>query len=282
MENIFFVYKKYKYIMIPLETTELPNSFGLENPASICYFNALLQALFTCTSFMHILGEIQDKTELVRDILKQDNSVTVLKHIRQRYPNFGNGQESATEGLVYLLDSINDENITKLFTHIYDERITCAYCARVLVSHRGNSIHFDTFDKKTFNEVGLEQYVLEYYNDIPDYNGICSNCANTSFKMCYRLKYIPEIVIFTSSKIEHHGMIIFPDTFKLIGCDGFPMYYKRIAEINHMGNIDSGHYVCTALRKHNVVMTFNDLYINVSEFKTTPDTYMSFYHYVVP
>jgi hypothetical protein len=118
--------------LIPFDEKGLPRPFGLNNTGVICHFNALLQGLATCTAFTQTVAANRDymaKTptgsalyNYVRAVQSSAADPTFqvdmshsgrvlaaligdLRHRRPRF-QFGNGMESATEGLVLLLDMV--------------------------------------------------------------------------------------------------------------------------------------------------------------------------------
>jgi ubiquitin C-terminal hydrolase len=265
--------------MLKLNHSALPQPFGLHNTGSICYFNSLLQGLVTCTSFIETLRNIKNKNDIVNDILELKDSSSILKHLQQKYTYFGHGQESASEGLVLLLELIDNEDVYMLFNHIYEERIVCVSCTNILSSKRENSIHFLLFDMEKLNKIGLSKYILEFYNTIYDYKGVCTKCNREKFTRCYRLKYLPEIVICILNRYDERIPTELPATFSLTDLSRLPLIYKKIAEIDHYGRLSGGHYVCRALRQDGLVYMFNDSNISISELHTKPETYITFYHH---
>jgi ubiquitin C-terminal hydrolase len=258
----------------------LPYPYGLENNGCVCYLNALLQSLISCTSFISSLKKIENKSDIVNDLINMRSSCSILSHMRKKFPQFGKSQESASEGLVLLLETIDNEDIYKKFNHIYEERIVCINCKTILSANREISIHFLLFDEDKLKTDGLDKYILEYYNTIKDYKGECKKCSNTSFTRCYLLKYIPEIVVCILNRYLKRSDILLPETFKVVGTNNININYKKIAEINHSGSLGGGHYVCDAVRKNNKVYNFNDTHVSVSSLGTKKETYITFYHLI--
>lgn len=265
--------------MVELDISKLPPPFGLNNSGVTCYFNSLLQALVTCTSFIETLRNMENKNNLVRDILQISTSDNILSHLRNRFKKFGNSQESASEGLILLLELIDDPEIYKLFSHVYEERIVCMKCRKINSNNRDSAIHFEIFDEEKLLQDGLQKYLLEYYNKISDYDGICKFCGHTKFTRWYRLKYIPEIVICLLNRYTTRRSVTLPETFEISGISS-PIKYKKISEINHSGNLNGGHYVCVAVRNDGNVYEFNDSSVSPSSLGTKLSTYLTFYHRV--
>lgn len=118
--------------LVPFDPGAVPPPFGQANTGAICYFNALLQALASCPSLVaavaanpELLGKTLTGRALynymcaVREAASRSGFVVDATHstrilaamvadIRARRPGFvfGAGMESATEGLVFLLDML--------------------------------------------------------------------------------------------------------------------------------------------------------------------------------
>lgn len=118
--------------LIPFDEKGVPRPFGLNNTGVICHFNALLQGLASCTAFTQTvvanreyMAQTPTGSALYNYVRAVQSSaadpafqvdmthsgrvlaalVGDLRHRRPRF-QFGSGMESATEGLVLLLDMI--------------------------------------------------------------------------------------------------------------------------------------------------------------------------------
>lgn len=252
---------------------------GLPNSGSICYLNALVQGLWSCKHLVAKLNDIKTINPVANTLITLTNGDNLLTHIKKKYPNFGNGQESATECLVYLFECINDKKIDDLLMHTYETRIICKKCEHINESVREKNIHFLLFDEADLNTRGMKEYIIEHTNDIPDYNGSCNMCGNSTFKRKYRLKYIPEIAICVLNRYEKRENIVLPDTFSIDGTVDKKMVYKRVAEVEHSGTLHGGHYICKAIRRTGTYL-INDGSATMSMLGTTPNTYITFYELI--
>lgn len=134
--------------------------FGFNNLGATCYFNAVLQSLLSCTSFIHYLLknrknpeynenpvtrkliELVDMALNMRDGDMSSNSISQMspniwiemikflcKKNNMKINNFMNGQQCAGEGFDYLIDSLeNFEDIQDIFTHRYKTTVYCIDC----------------------------------------------------------------------------------------------------------------------------------------------------------
>lgn len=138
--------------------------FGFNNLGSTCYFNAVLQSLLSCTSFVEKLlynknnkyykenPVIKNITELIEMALLNNNSndVNLINKIQQMSPNIWHkmimllykknnikdnnymiGQQCAREGFHCLLESMdNVDDIQNIFLHRYKNMIYCIDCKK--------------------------------------------------------------------------------------------------------------------------------------------------------
>ena len=142
--------------LIPYNNLYLLRAFGLYNSHILCYFNSLLQSLFSCTSLTEYLLNNEKKfiennfMSMYINILKkyiildmqinkssnnQYNNLTessnilmfneFLISIKNKNIKFGYNQEDSGELLVLLLDVINDNYIYNLFYNKYRCDIYC-------------------------------------------------------------------------------------------------------------------------------------------------------------
>lgn len=131
--------------------------FGFNNLGATCYFNAVLQSLLSCTSFVQDLLKNKNDPEynknpvtlkLIELIELALNIKNTNVSINQTAPtiwlemikflckknninrnNFMNGQQCAREGFHCLMESMeNFESIQNIFTHRYKTMIYCIDC----------------------------------------------------------------------------------------------------------------------------------------------------------
>ena len=281
---------------------------GFNNTGIICWFNSLLQALISDQYFINILKNINDKNnpsntlkELNNLIDKIDNnenikdsSLQILRAIivdlknRKRNFDIGNSQQSSSEGLVLLLDMINNNQIDKLFNHHYEVVLKCDNNNEIISKERLTNNIFYLFDEKQLLERGLRNYIISH-NDVLEENMIPESykkkhVSKNKYSRTYKLKYIPYIVIFALNRyftdgkryIQRNDSIKLPDTFTLPSFNKKEILYKKISEIDHVGSLNGGHYVSRCLRNDKIYL-FNDINVSLSKLETLPSTYLTFY-----
>ena len=103
---------------------------GLQNTGVICWLNSVLQSLLSCKHFLNYikthkdlninntynnLVEICESIEKSDDILGKSslflNALVNDLRINQKKIDIGFGQQSSSEGLILILDQINDKKI---------------------------------------------------------------------------------------------------------------------------------------------------------------------------
>ena len=128
------------------------NPVGFHNKGATCYFNAMIQSLLSCTSFISVIVSDKKKynenpiTKAFIDIIENSktkpNSVYMIssniwdimmdilskKNKSNMFMQLS-GQQCAREGFHYLLDSIDSlRDIQNLFIHRYNTLIKCFDC----------------------------------------------------------------------------------------------------------------------------------------------------------
>jgi len=227
---------------------------------------------------------------------------------RKKNSNFAfNGQQCASEGFNHLLESIDEcWDIKNLFTHRYNTNLYCFDCKKWVSSVDNiyniftvepemnvNQLEkFNEFDKKEesiFNklyDIGelekLNKYMIKQ-NSFVDADFKCPKCNNKGEK--YKLNYlvmVPEILIVMSKKYDNNLEkkninMDFPEHLSFKGNDEI-LKYGAVSQIEHSGNLNSGHYWSISKRKDGKWYILNDVNVSESEFKPTENTYMVVYH----
>lgn len=268
--------------MILFNNIFLPDPYPLVNTGSICYFNSLLQALGTCTSIHSItfkdLSELEINMKIYMDMISNNNvdniiSSKILSSLHNIKPNFGNGQESASEAFILLIDAINNDQLTSLFLNRFRCFTKCNSCNNISDEKKDHSIIINLFHIDNLTP----ENILKYTNDIPDYK--CERCKNVGAIRYYRLTMLSEIIVvcfnvyFTKKKYNFPDILTFPGKEKNLN-------YKLISQIEHIGSLNGGHYWSRVLRKNNKCYICNDHSISESVLTPTNNTYIVMYHII--
>lgn len=273
--------------LIPYNNIYLLRVFGLYNSHILCYFNSLLQALFTCTSLTEYLLNNEKKfiennfMTLYINILKKyilfdkqsdKNTNTYLTEssnilmfneflisIKNKNIKFGYNQEDSGELLILLLDIINDNYIYNLFYNKYKCDIYCKNCKNIKNIKDDISIQFEIYDKTVDNNFlqskidnklhNLNKYIRNNYSNFNDYKCEKCNIQGDCIKI-NRLILVPTIIIINFNKYTEKNNYNYPtELFFINGKENKKYNYKLVSTINHSGNTNSGHYISTGFRK---------------------------------
>lgn len=297
---------------------------GFQNLGFTCYYNALLQSLLSCTSFVEELmnnEETYNKNSVTKVIiqlikeLKKDNPTslvsklaplswkTMIKKISEP-PNgsiemaqFAAGQQCTVEGFNILLQTMeNMKNIQNLFLHRRRNKLYCTNCNKWCseVNEMNNFFEVepefklqqsDKFKIKNNNQMNLNSFLLTQ-NTYVDKHHICSLCNYVGEKYkTSQLVMVPEILFVMSKKYKYDqsgGRKLdiytdFPEELVFKGNDNKQMIYKAVAQIEHSGSLNGGHYwaIC---KRNNKWYYVNDMSVSEDKFNPTNNTYVVIYH----
>ena len=273
---------KYITNLIEYKSDFLLYPFGLYNNSIICYFNSLLQSLFTCTSITEYLLKNETKfinnnfMKLYINIIKKyinssteshyllENSNLILFNeflniIKNKNIHFGYNQEDSGELLVLLLDIINDKYINSLFNHKYKCDIYCKCCKKIIGIKQDESIQFEMDIEEINNNFlkykidhnlpNLNKYIRNNYSTLTGYE--CKNCKNNNVIKINRLTTIPTIIVINLNKYLKKDNYNYPIELSFINKEINKLYkYKLLSTINHSGTMNYGHYISKCIRKN--------------------------------
>ena len=282
---------------------------GLNNTGVLCWFNSLLQGLFSCKYFVSIIENIDGEANpLVSDLqkiikvmeagnTKACDSCYALRSLLQqlkekegdRYNSLSSAQQSASEGFTLLLDYIDSKPLNIAFMHKYEERIVCIQTGEIESKKDGFNNQFMVFDETELQKSGLADYIKYHEHDLHDYK---SEKRNTNpahkYKRVYALKYLPKVVVLLLNRYytDGHGRhrprnpnISLPAEFEMpsVLFNG-AMVYKKVAEVDHLGGLGGGHYISKVMRGGEAYLC-NDSITTDYRLGTSPNTYITFCEY---
>jgi hypothetical protein len=318
----------------------VPQRFGLNNTGVICHLNALLQALVSCPAVVRATLEGRDylaKTATgmaFHDFIAaavpdarlpgrvpfegtttlENSSAAVLRaltaDLRARRPHclYGPKQESASEGLVLLLDMLDDpdpcplgidvdektgaekvvyeENpVARLFYHRCQAVVYCGAC-KVPVSDvtdiavQFNLFHYDSLRKKPQTPAEFGEILRSRVDFLEGFR--CDKCGKKagSYRH-YNLRMIPEVLVAVFNLYEDRrgrAARYAPSRVPFPGVGGTQLIYRQVAQVEHSGTRAGGHYIARGLRADGEAYHLNDTAATLSALGPTPNVYMVFYH----
>lgn len=296
-----------------------PPAAGQQNVTGVlCHFSALLQALASCTSLARAVAghrEYLARTATGRAFYDYfweaapsggrhagafapgkepgRRSAALLRalvaDLRARRPahRYGPAQESATEGLVLLLEMLEPPGpappqghpITRLFMHRYEAQTICTRCRAAAtpplrdVAVQFNLFHHDAAHPTTPAEFG--ELLREQVSPLSGYE--CARCGPGGGARLHRLRMVPEVLVCVFNAYGARRARYFPPRFPLPGTEG-ALWYRWVAQVEHHGGLGGGHYQATALRKGGGVYRFSDEHWAPARGGPAPSVYAVFYH----
>lgn len=223
----------------------------------------------------------------------------ILQYSSQRKDNviFSVGQQCSGEGLCLLLGLLDNlPAIERLFTYRIEAHLFCAKCKKWANPIKDESLIYNVpptlinDQLEVFAEIDkfykVKRPLIEYIGENTGYIDeahICDLCKERGIKYQHvRLDMIPEILVVLSKKYNNmreklNIMTEFPQEMLFTGKGGIPLRYEAVAQIEHSGSFNGGHYwaIC---QRHGKWYCINDSKCSPSEFNPTTDTYMVFYH----
>jgi uncharacterized UBP type Zn finger protein len=279
--------------------------FSLNNNSSLCYLNSLIQSLVSCTIFNEYILKNQEKfikeqnrlvisfIKIISDNIVNRNSnkysnenIIILQELirikRKENENFQFfGQQDVSECLAFIIESMNDTGILRLFYHKYKCDILCQDCKKIKSIQDDISYQFEM--SMDMNLSLLSKNIRIMISPLIDYK--CDNCnENKNIYKINRLMYIPPILIINLNKYFNKQIFEFTKNLTFHNDEINKKYiYKLVSVIEHMGNQYSGHYISKSIKmdideKQEKIYLCNDHMYSESNLNPTIGSYLLFYH----
>lgn len=264
---------------------------GFYNTGSICWLNSLLQALCACDTFVKAVCEASQTGSATLVILKlmfndranwSSYSAKILAALAmdlketqpENYKILCDGnQQSASEGFTLLIDSLKSLTIKKIFFHyveqkIFNKNLEELSCNKLLLNF------FTVFNEDRLMQIGLSEYILSEHEELNDGEKIKT----------IKLRYAPAVIVILLNRYKRKNPNIkLPDSFCLPYKDGkHSMQYTRIADIQHSGSLNGGHYTAKVKvkdEKNKLFMCNDSSVYEISDMTTNSNTYLTFYQF---
>lgn len=294
----------------------LPAPFGMYNQGVNCYMNSLLQALITLGPFQKCVATHREQLEkdplgrrlvaLIRSAHERtqawDGSANLVQELRREGVSFGQGEESASEAFVLLLEHLDEaskkkDSFTRIFESEYWRAQKCTECGKKRERRITNcfvdlfGIPRDILDQKNARRFGswLEQHV----DVVEDYHCTSSACNRkhdtVRLDAHLELEFAPPCLLLCFGAYRAYGQETydwwFPPQFTMVAqCT---LTYRAVATVEHSGTLQGGHYWAKALRlpvvdgeasETALAYTLNDLStLELPELSASRNTYLVFY-----
>lgn len=289
--------------------------FGMANVGNTCYFNSLLQCIFSCSYLMaYLVDELEPKNqvqhffqtsflELIEIYNKEERelfdqhaigfSAKLLSLLLQNKQHLNiHDQQSCSEFFLILIEELG---IDFFFKTKHDISIECSKCGNVNKKVDEN-YHFEMFCDSMQEQnnqniyVSINQYIINKY-DVDDYR--CEKCNQRCKASCTsKASTISQYFVILLNKYFYKNLVVFPSSFELPilsnnenrkekekDKDSLVYVWKNIAQVEHSGNLMSGHYTAMCNRLNQVVI-FDDVNTSLASIDNlvpTRSTYMVFY-----
>jgi ubiquitin C-terminal hydrolase len=298
--------------LIPYNNNFILLPFGLYNNSVLCYFNSLIQSLFSCTSLTEYLlynekniknneflnlyikilkkyssNNIPENNSLNGNLTTNENILLFnefLLMLKNKNINFGYNQEDSGELLILLLDLIDDPKIYNLFYHTYRCNIYCKKCKYNKDIKNDISIQFEIDINMINNNYlkyqidnnlhNLNKYIRNNYSDLLYLK--CDKCELQDAIKINRLILVPTIIIINFNKYLQKEIINYPTELYFINkSENIKYNYKLVSSIHHDGSMNFGHYYSKSIRKQltNNLIEFDIFKLNDNFY--TKDTFQS-------
>lgn len=289
--------------------------FGLDNMGATCYFNAMLQSLLSCTSFVdellrnkekYILNPVLQKLIELIELSKADSleiskySIIIWKKMISflckknniTRNDFMAGQQCAREGFHCLIDAMEKyNNIQNLFFHRYKNMIRCSDCNKWVsqVENMNNLFtvqpdlkpeQIEKFERYNTEEVEMSKFLANQTGYVESFE--CPSCKSNNEKYNVNcLVMVPEILVVLSKKYKAGQKLDvytnFPKILVFNGKNKTKLVYNAVSQIEHSGGLNGGHYWAISKRAGGWY-NLNDTHVSSADFRPTTDTYIVFYH----
>lgn len=241
------------------------------NKRNQCYLISTLQAIFAIPQLKNILNIYNTNNDFVNifntliNHANDSNRLTVksdsIMKILFKYDKFFNGknQEDAHECMIKLLHIISKEYKNKSFYHnfniIFKSIVTCTKC-----DYLSETKYSDQFIILTVNghknKYSLSE-LFDYYLQTEKLSAVCMNCNKGNVCKYTKITKLPKILIIVFSKFNQLNTSV--DLSKRINIilNDKKYTYNLVSNINHTGNVNSGHYTTDRILS-NKWFNFND------------------------
>lgn len=166
-----------------------------------------------------------------------------------------------------------------------------AHRAGVVAHHRDTQYIFNMFPGAASGATPAEfaRRLQTHTSVVEDYKcEVCAAAGEPTGRVfrTHSMTRIPPVLQVLFPQYHGHQMVYYPERFQVAGIDGRPITYALVAQVEHAGCMDSGHYWARALRQGRdgavVCAELNDRAVGAAArgLGPTAAAYIVFYHVV--
>lgn len=241
-------------------------TLGFMNTGAICYFNAMIQSLLSCKSFVSYTCKEKPEslfTLFFNFIVKEQKwDAFFTSKLLQVMGCFAPNQSSSE----YFLKVCDHEKFDDLFKTTTETISVCAEC-----KYESKMVDVSVC-------IMIDNNLQECFETVREVDEfLCSGCKKkVKATITSRLKDISGIMVFSFNKYFGKKMIPYPMGFFIDG----DKKYRLVSTVEHMGVLQAGHYYCRTVRNGQMSMIDDSSVQTIQEMAPTENTYMVFYERV--
>jgi ubiquitin C-terminal hydrolase len=268
-------------------------AFGCKRTGNTCYFISLYQAIIGCKSFWECIAKTKKEVFLLmvdgittpshavfaRFVLlryylehKEHHNIEDMAEDMLKQLKLPADQQCVHEALTVLMGILKPVNVSQIFLQKRKIVHLCGACL-----YESHSSITQQYSLMTYCGKSVQEQVLQQVS-IMDKK--CGKCGHANAVVLDTLQACPEVLVLFSEKyqvrsgvaLEIDNKIEFPSSLAV-----FEKKYDLASLIEHVGNIDDGHYYCVSKRGNQWFM-FDDRKITEIQTATSgKNTFMAIY-----
>lgn len=291
----------------------VPDSFGLYNTGAICWFNSLIQSMFSLPAFNSMILTCETEVsksalgkayiDVLKDLLVSERRKLMtsndLNQISQKLIRGYvvearakgvtidlQGQEGPANGLVTFLDLLGSNEIYKVLNNKYEMIAHCNNCNKdiSIENDKWHLIQMYFVRNPPQTKESFEKYIKGHLTPLEGYK--CETCKTLiANKYRYeRLLMLRECIIITFEKSKREKY--FPKELDFLSRDNKMLRYRIVAQIEHSGNYSyekgqhksSGHYYTRTMRGDYNWHVYNDQSVTQGSCENNSNVHIVMYH----
>lgn len=256
--------------------------FKFKNIRSICYFNSLLQCLLTFPQLLSLIkhevhtdlgqefkllllqiihiNKCQKGSDCQIDIMIQDSSSRIQKYlvksfnkhrklsIRSNRLNYYSRQEDSQEAFIHLIDALlldpGFKDLHNFFEIVEKTEVICQDCNYCPIENIQTNYHLCIYDFNNWKNV--TEKLEDYKCDKCSGKNCISERTIIQAGSILPIYIVPSYIKSVVGGSTRNSTCLYPQYIQLLDNT-----YKLVAQIQHMGNRNGGHYIACCIRGNN-------------------------------